>query len=207
MERIIMKKKTWKRISNRWIISSLIALAIGLISGVYYYSALRASTQKDVLQTSTIERGNIILSATGLGTLIPSEEVSFGFKNGGEVSEVLVSLGEQVEAGQVLARLERGTLELKYKQAESNLAALSSPAEIASTKQAVLEAQESLAAAKDDLQFMIGPEMMIEEERVASAQDALKAAQAAAEKDSSAANQQKVGEAEAALAEAEATLA
>ena len=44
------------------------------------------------------------------------------------MSEVLVSLGDLVEAGQILARLESGTLELKYKQAEANVEALRSPA-------------------------------------------------------------------------------
>ena len=202
-----MRRKTLKHITKRWLVLSLIALVISLSGGVYYYSTTQISSEEDVIETSTIETGNIILSATGLGTLIPSEDVSFGFKNGGEVSEVLVDLGEQVEAGQVLARLESSTLELTYKRAEANLAALSSPAELASAKQAVLEAQESLAAAKDDLQFMIGPEMMAGEDQVATAQDALEAAQAAAEKDSSDANRQKVVEAEAALAEAKATLA
>ena len=202
-----MRKKTWKRITNRWMILSLIALGVVLSGGMYAYSTTQTRNEENVIETSTIETGNIILSATGLGTLIPSEEVSFGFKDGGEVGEVLASLGEQVEAGQLLARLESATLELKYKQAEASLAALSSSAEIASAKQAVLEAQESLAAAKDDLQFMIGPEMMIGEELVAGARDILEAAQAAAEKDPSDANGQKVSEAEAALAEAESTLA
>lgn len=206
MERIIVRKKTLKHITNRWTILSVIALAIVFSSAMYYYVTRQTSSEENAIETSTIEKGNIILSATGLGTLIPSKEVSFGFKNGGEVSEVLVDLGEQVEAGQVLARLESETLELKYKQAEANLAALSSPAAIASAKQAVLEAQESLATAKDDLQFMIGPEMMIAEELVASAQDVLEVAKAAAEKDPSDANQQEVAEAELALAEAEKTL-
>jgi RND family efflux transporter MFP subunit len=191
---------------NKWTILSLLLLVLGLGGGIYYYATTQRHREENVIETSTIDTGSIILSATGLGTLIPSQEVSFGFKNGGEVSEVLVTLGEQVEAGQVLARLESGTLELKCKQAEANLAALNSPAEIASAKQAVLEAAANLATAKDDLQYMIGPEMMIGEGKVAQAQDALEAAQAAAEKDPSDANKQKVTEAEAALADAEATL-
>ena len=201
-----MRTKRSKHRMNRWMLLSLIVLAIVLSGGIYYYATTQTSNEENVIETSTIETGNIILSATGLGTLIPSEEVSFGFKNSGEVSEVLVSLGENVEAGQVLARLESGTLALQYEQAEANFAALSSPAEIASAKQAVLEAQESLATAKDDLQFMIGPEMMIGEEQVAKAQDELEAAQATAEKDPSEENKQKVAEAEAGLAEAESTL-
>jgi RND family efflux transporter MFP subunit len=201
-----VRRRSSKRITKRWTILSLIALAVVLSTVMYYYSITQVNNEETVIETSTISTGNIILSATGLGTLISSEEVAFGFKNGGEVSEVLVELGDRVEAGQVLARLESSILELKYKQAEATLAALSSPAAIASAKQAVLDAQESLATARDDLQFMIGPEMMVAEEQVANAQKELEAAKAAAEKEPSDANKQNVSAAEAALAEAEETL-
>lgn len=201
-----MTKHASKPLWNKWTISSLLALVILLSGGIYYYSTIQTNKEENVIETSTIETGNIILSATGLGTLIPSEEVSFGFKNGGEVSEVLVSLGEQVEAGQILARLESEILALEYKQAEASIVALSSPAKIAAAKQAVLDAKESLATAEDDLQFMIGPEMMIAEEQVASAQDELEAAKVAVEQDPSDANKQKISEAESALVEAQETL-
>jgi RND family efflux transporter MFP subunit len=202
-----VKSHALKRLTkNRWMISSVIALAIVLSGVVYYYATRPASIEENPVETSIIGTGDIILSATGLGTLVPSNEVSFGFKNSGQVSEVLVSLGEQVGAGQVLARLESKTLELKYKQAEANLVALSSPAEITAAEQAVQDAKQSLAIARDNLQFLIGPDMLVAEEQVAAAQDELKAAIAAAEKDPSEANKQKISEAESALVEAQETL-
>ena len=202
-----MKRNALKHTpKNKWTILSLIVVAVIVSSAIYFYSTTRTGTEETVMETSTIDAGDIILSATGLGTLIPSEEVSFGFKNGGEVSEVLVGLGEQVEAGQVLARLESATLALKYKQAEANLAALSSPANIASAKQAVLDAKESFATARDDLQYAIGPDMLVAEEEVTAAQKELNLAKAVAEKDASDANEQNVSEAEAGLAEARETL-
>ena len=201
-----MRRKPWKRITNKWTILSLIALAIVLSGAICACTTMQTSNEENVVETSTISTGDIILSATGLGTLIPNDEVSFGFKNGGQVSEVLVSLGEQVEAGQLLARLENKTLTLKYKQAEGNLAVLTSPSEIASAEQAMQQAKESLAAAKDDLQFLIGPDMLFAEEKIADAQQALQLAKTAVEKDPSDANKQKVAEAESALVEAQETL-
>jgi len=190
-------KRTTK---TRWTIASVIALAILLGSaGYYYYSTLQTNTaNQSVVETSIIGRGDIILTATGIGTLIPSEEVSFGFRNSGQVSEVLVSLGEQVEADQTLARLESKILELEYKQAEANLAALASASEIAAAEQAVEDAKESFATARDDLGYMIGPGMLIAEEKVADAQEELETAKAAAEKDASEENQRKISEAESA---------
>lgn len=197
-----MRKNSLHRIANRWTVLAVIALAVVLSGAIYYYATTRTNNPEDLVETSTIGTGDILLSATGLGTLIPAQEVSFGFKNSGTVSEVLVSLGDQVEAGQVLARLENKTLELKYKQAEASLAALSSPAEIASAVQAVQEAEENFAAARNDLQYLIGPDMLIAEEKVTAAQEELKLAEAAVEQDPSDANKGKVSAAETNLTKA-----
>ena len=202
MKRISVRKNPLK---NRWMIFSLLAVVL-IFAGVFYYYRTKPATKENVVQTSTIGTGNIILSATGLGTLIPSNEVSFGFKQSGQVSEVLAALGEKVEAGQVLARLDSSTLELQYKQAEGNVAALSSPAEIASAEQAVADAKASLATARDDLQFMIGPEMFVSEEQLANARQVLESAQAAVAKDDSDANKQQLSKAEAAVAAAQKAL-
>ncbi len=197
-------KKSLKHKTNLWMILS-IALVIVAGSAIYYFAAVRSTDNEKAVETSTIDTGDIILTATGLGSLVPSDEVSFGFRNGGEVTEVLVSIGNKVEAGQVLARVESKTLELKYKQAEANVAALSSPAEIASAAQAVQDAKQSFATARNDLQYLIGPEMLVAEEEVASAQQDLQAAKAAFEEDASDANKQKVTEAEARVTKAEET--
>ena len=187
-------------------IFSLIAVVI-LFGGVFYYYTTKPSLSKEnTVQTSTIGTGNIILSATGLGTLIPANEVSFGFKQSGKVSDVLATLGEKVVAGQVLARLDSTTLDLQYKQAEGNVAALSSPAQIASAEQVVEDAKASLATAKDDLQYLIGPEVFVAEQKRTDAQQALEAAQAAVAQDPSDANKQKLSEAESAVAGAQKTV-
>ena len=202
-----MRRKGLKRTTNTtWMIFSLIAVLIVFGGVFYYYKAKPAASKENVVQTSTIGTGNIILSATGLGTLIPNNEVSFGFKEEGKVSEVLASLGEKVEAGQVLARLDSTTLELQYKQAEGNVVALASPAEIASAEQAIADAKASLATAKDNLQYMIGPEVFVAEQKLADAQQALEAAKADVAKDNSEANKQEASQAEAAVADAQKTV-
>ncbi len=165
-----MRRNALKRITNKWTILSLIALIIVLGGGFYYFRSEQSGNETKAVETSTIGTGNIILSGTGIGTLIPQEDVSFGFKNSGQVSEVLASLGEQVKAGQVLARLDSKTLELKYTQAEATIAALSSPTEIASAAQAQQEAKAAFASTKDTLQGLIGPDLLMAEDREASAQ-------------------------------------
>ncbi len=198
-----MKRSALKLKTNRWVILSLIAVVIVLSGGFYYFHNKQTVNETKTVETSIIGTGNIILSATGLGTLVSKEDVSFGFKNNGTVSEVLVSLGQQVKAGDVLARLDNSTLELKYAQAEAAVAALSTPGEIASAAQAVQVAKEALVSAKDDLQNMIGPDMMIAEDQVASVQQDLQLANATAAKDPSDASKQKVSDAQANLKKAQ----
>ena len=193
---------------NKWVIWSVIALAIVGGTSYYYYARLQASKNAVApLVTSTISTGDIVLSATGPGTLNPNAQISFGFHKSGKVSEVLAKLGDTVNAGQVLARLENTTIQLEYNQAEANLAALSSPSAIAAAQQAVQDAKTNLAKTTDTLQGLIGPDLLIAENNAANAQQQLQVAKAAAEKDPSAANQQKVTIAEAALAKTKTILA
>lgn len=91
-----------------WVIGSVIAV-VALAGGLTYYLARvqRASqnSQRAVPQTTIARRGDIVLSATGPGTLHPSNQVDLGF--GGSTSAKLVTLNvnvsDQVKAGQLLA--------------------------------------------------------------------------------------------------------
>ena len=198
-----MNRNSSKRLFNKWTILFLAVLLLLLSGGMYRYWTTQANQQETTVETFTIGTGNIILTATGLGSLTSKDEVTFGFKDSGTVNEVLVSLGDHVEAGQVLARLENSTLDLQYKQAEANLAALSSPAEIAQANQALQEAKQSFATARNDLQYLIGPDMLIAEEQVAAVQQELQSANSALAQDASDANKQKLAKAEANLKKAE----
>jgi multidrug efflux pump subunit AcrA (membrane-fusion protein) len=193
---------------NGWFRPSLVVLiAVVGGAGYYYFNDLRTTENtENQISTSTASTGDIVLSATGSGTLTPSEDVSFGFENRGKVSEVLVALGDDVKAGQILARQESTTLALEYKQAEANLAALSSPSAIASAEQAVEDAKLSFDNARDDLRYLIGPDMLLAEENVANAQARLNTATAVAEKDPSDGNKQLVEETKLSLTKAQEAL-
>jgi RND family efflux transporter MFP subunit len=198
-----------RRSKNKWIIPSVIIAAIVLgIAGYSYYNRPQTmNTNETTLSTSTVNKGDIVLSATGPGTLIPSEEVSFGFANRGKVSEVLASLGDEVEAGQMLARQESTIPSLEYNRADASLAALSSPSAIASAEQTMLDAKEVFLSAKDNLQLIIGPDLLIAEENTQKAQAETQQAKVAVEKEPSEENKQKLATAEAALTTAEKLLA
>ena len=189
---------------KKWMIWWLIALTF-VLSGIgYLYYAKQQASQASgvVIATSTISTGDIVLSATGPGTLVPKQTISFGFRNSGTVSAVLAKPGDKVAAGQVLARLDNTTVQLEYDQAEANLTALSSPSGIAVAAQAVQDAKAKLATAKDTLQLLIGPDVLSAEDNVSSAQQEFQQAKAQAEKDSTEENKERVTNAEMALAKA-----
>ncbi len=155
--------RTKRLTQNKWMVWFVIAVAVILIgTGYIYYTKLQASKNSTIaIATSRISTGDIVLSATGPGTLIPNQQVSFGFKKSGKISEVLVKLGDHVKTGQVLARVDDPTVQLEYNQAQASLEALSSPSAIAAAEQTLQNAKASYATARDTLQGLIGPDLLI----------------------------------------------
>ena len=92
-----------------WII--LIGILILGGAGFYFYSqnlaTVEAQDEEDTaVQTAVARRGDIVVSATGAGSVIANQELSLGFATGGTLAELLVEVGNEVSAGDVLARLD-----------------------------------------------------------------------------------------------------
>jgi len=90
-----------------WITTALVILIA--TGGYTYYSKVFLATQTTNVtgvQTALAQRGNLVLSATGTGTLIAQTDATFGFETSGQVTQVFVKIGDQVEAGQVIAQLD-----------------------------------------------------------------------------------------------------
>jgi RND family efflux transporter MFP subunit len=129
----------------------VVASALGYVA--YRRAEAAAEAEGPVLQTATVYRGDIVLSALGSGNLLPEREVELVFSTSGLVTEVLVAPGDEVQAGDVLARLDTADLERALTQAEISLrqaeialeAALQPPNE--ATLQAAQDAVDQAAAA------------------------------------------------------------
>ncbi len=136
-----MLKKRWF-----WILIIVIVLVAGGGGYYYYFRNLRttatraAGTQAPAMQTAVARRGDITLSATGTGKVIPVSEIALGFNDPGTLLEVNVAVGDQVKKGTVLARLQTkdtaetiaasiAAAELNVIKAQNALADLSATAE------------------------------------------------------------------------------
>ena len=95
---------------KRILISLLLLLLLAATGGGYWaytrYLARAKTPQAATLQTATVSRGDIVLTADGTGNLLPSAEKSLTFRVSGTVAEVKIKVGDRVKAGDVLAKLD-----------------------------------------------------------------------------------------------------
>jgi HlyD family secretion protein len=166
----------------------IIVLALVLVAsggGYYYYHSVYLLAQEPTaseatLTTYTVSTGDLSITASGSGTLIPASELALGFQSGGMLAEVLVKVGDQVDAGQLLARLDDtdardqvAQAEISLRQAQLDLASLTDEVDAAD----LAAAQASLSSAKANLTALTAPpadqELLAARETLKSAKEAL----------------------------------
>ena len=108
---------------KKWLI---VLLVLFLVSGGGYFAYVRfwapaETSATPVVQTSVVQEGDIVLTALGSGNLLPLDEVGVGSQSSGTVKEILVEVGDWVEKGDVLVRLDDTDAQLDVAQAEINL--------------------------------------------------------------------------------------
>ena len=162
----------------------VIILAAGGGGYFYYTRVVQATdaTSGPALQTAKVRKGDITITASGSGNLLPATELDLGFRTGGTLTDLAVAVGDRVDAGQVLARLDDTDARAQVAQAEINLrlaelklAELTKDADPVS----LATAQASLAAAQADLSKLQTPptaeDIAAAQYNLASAQEALNA--------------------------------
>lgn len=106
-----------------WIlgIGALAIVAAGVVVTLMLSGPDAASTAATSAQaTYTVGRGDIRQTLVAYGKVAPKQEYTFTF-DGDRVNEILVDVGQRVEAGQVLVELDQTQLELSLLQAERTL--------------------------------------------------------------------------------------
>ena len=131
-----LKRPTSRAKSNAggWIMALLLIVAVGGGAAWYFLTMQgQSGTQPQTgstTRTAVIQRGDILLTASGSGTLVTNQAVNMSFSTSGRVAELNVKLGDMVKAGDVLARLEQ---------------AQDLEADLASAQVSLLQAQQTLA--------------------------------------------------------------
>ncbi len=140
----------------KWLRWTTIVVMVALLgAGGYYVVKARqtaaAASTGSTLQTATARTGNLVLQASGTGYLVASSEADVAFEIDGKIAEIDVALGDKVEKGQLLAKLDDTTLQYKLEEAQLALLELTSPEAIANAELAVTTAQTAVINAQTAL--------------------------------------------------------
>lgn len=90
-----------------WVIGIIVAVGVGAF--FYFQGNAQNSAPTEIeesVKTSKVRKGDIVISASGVGAVISPSEVQIGFSNSGVIQEIFVAEGDFVKKGDVLARLE-----------------------------------------------------------------------------------------------------
>ncbi len=148
-----------------WIPILIVLLVAAGGLGYYWWtiktaSAAQAATAmtEETTKTATVRKGSITISVSGAGTLVAGAEKDLSFSTSGTVAELSVGVGDVVQKGDVLARLEEiEDLQAEVNTAKQNLIAAqeelktmqeSAAANLANAQLALAEAKEAVTDAK-----------------------------------------------------------
>lgn len=97
----------------------VLMLLVPVLGMVAMNNGTRASegSLTDFLQSYTVSAGDVRDTISAVGRLEADQTVSLNFRSTGRVTEVLVQLGDNVQAGDVLARLDSTNQQLSFDQA------------------------------------------------------------------------------------------
>lgn len=153
------KRKIWLIL----IAALLLTIGGGVVGYSFFLAPKAGATEEPIIQTATVRRGDLVITADGTGELIPSQEVKLGFSTSGTLVEMLVQVGDRVQAGDVLARLDTAPLERAVTQARANLIKAQNNLEKAQAPYTELDlAQARLAVAQAELDLADAQEKLKE---------------------------------------------
>jgi HlyD family secretion protein len=104
----------------RWLILPVIVALI--VGGLLWWRASQQTTAP-ATSTGTVTQDDLTVSVSSSGTVAAARTVALPFQQAGTVTSVDVAVGDSVTAGQALATIDAGDLELALTQAQATLKA------------------------------------------------------------------------------------
>ena len=161
-------KKT--RITRKSALIMIGILLLVVLAVIFLRQVLvKDDTEEITLQTSRVRVGDIVITASGAGTVVPASQVDMGFRSGGTLIELNVDLGDPVKSGDVLACLDDSL------QNRAEYDALFSPSSIVQAEAKVVLAQNAFDTAESRLIALLGPSVYYYETQLADARSSLEA--------------------------------
>ena len=103
---------------KKWQIVFVLLLCLAL-AGSMACNPFGGDKEEVSQQLVEVERGDLIISVSGSGNIEVSNETKLAFGSGGRVDKILISEGDEVSEGDVLAKLDTDALELALTQSRA----------------------------------------------------------------------------------------
>ena len=122
----------------------ILILMVVILGGVGYYlyafrfAAAAQPVATNALQTAVTRQGDLVITASGTGSVVPAKQINLGFDESGMLIELSVQEGDKVKAGDVLARI------------QTNNSAETIASQISEAELTVVKAQNDLNALYDN---------------------------------------------------------
>jgi HlyD family secretion protein len=135
------------------LLAACVAVALGVGGWFWWRHHERAKHLLPPYATTALQRGDITLTITATGTLVPTNEVTVGSELSGTTLEVYVNINDRVTRGQALAQLD--TTKLGQQMASSRAAVVAAQAGVALAGATVEESDATLGR-QQELQRLSG---------------------------------------------------
>ncbi len=112
---------------KKWVLIPLLLVLASVSYGAWRWFQNRTATAASTaavdttMQTAVVTRGTLHGTLEGSGNIATATSLDLGFASSGKVADVLIAVGDEVQAGQPLARLETQDLQDAVAQAQLNL--------------------------------------------------------------------------------------
>ena len=150
-----------------WQVFVLLLVGVLTVVGGYYgynhFLGKATAEESPNTQVVQVTRGTLETTVSTVGSLTMPNQAKLGFTGGGTVTEVNVKLGDKVQKGQVLAKLDTASLERAVEQARTNLSTAEinldeaknpyAASDIADAEASVRDARVALENARRNLQI------------------------------------------------------
>ena len=147
---------------KRMLLNGFLALVVVAIAGGTFLTVHSSSSSASTTQTlATAKRGVVLESVTSTGNVEAPTDLSLSFQQSGEVTQIYVTVGDHVGAGQVLARVDDTQQKLALESAQASLASAQAslaalqrgetPIEREADQQSVISAQQGITTAQQGL--------------------------------------------------------
>jgi HlyD family secretion protein len=129
------------KLSRPWIIAAAVLVVAALTWR--FTAGGRSGGAIDPSKIATVEKGTMVVSVVATGKIEPITKVEIKSKANGIIERLHVDVDQMVEAGQVLAELDRENLQAALREARANLQAAEAgrDAAVAQEKKAAIEAE------------------------------------------------------------------